>query len=109
MTFEEMQKIIQEMLSVQRDLQETQIKQQATVGDLAQRQEQFAQNIENQQNILQELIERYGDLAKNSERQQTILDQLIGYSINAESDRLDLQEQLNLLKQKVEKIEKQKS
>ena len=30
MTFEEMQKIIQEMLSVQRDLRETQIKQQGT-------------------------------------------------------------------------------
>ncbi|HAG80287.1 MAG TPA: hypothetical protein DCL61_03730 [Cyanobacteria bacterium UBA12227] len=91
MTFEEIQKTIEGMLAVQRDLQESQIR----LTEQSQRQQQ---TLERQQGILDQLAEQ-------SQRQQRILDQLIGYSINQESGQLDLQEQLLALQRRIERLE----
>lgn len=70
MTTEEIQRTIEQMLSVQRELQESQLK-----------------------------------LYEQQERQTKILNQLIGYSISAESGRLDLEEKMQLLENRVRRLE----
>ncbi len=70
MTFEEIQRTIEQMLSIQRELQEGQLK-----------------------------------LYEQQQRQTRILDQLIGYSISAESGRLDLEEKMTLLESRVKRLE----
>lgn len=84
MTFEEIQKTLETMLAVQKELQMTQLQQHST---------------------LSELIKQYGDLAEVSIKQKSVLDQLIGYSLSNESDHLDLQERLLALQTKVKKLE----
>ncbi len=69
MTVDEIQRIIEQMLSVQRELQESQLRiQESQLRD--------RQDIES--------------LIENSSRQQRLLDRLIGYSITTESNILDL-------------------
>jgi hypothetical protein len=70
MTFEEIQRTIEQMLGIQRELQEGQLK-----------------------------------LYEQQQRQTRILDQLIGYSISAESGRLDLEEKMTLLESRVKRLE----
>jgi hypothetical protein len=70
MTFEEIQRTIEQMLSIQRELQEGQLK-----------------------------------LYEQQQRQTRILDQLIGYSISAESGRLDLEDKMTLLENRVKRLE----
>ncbi len=98
MTFEEMQKIIEGMLAVQRELQESQL-------ELKERQLEFEESQETQKVVLDELIQQYGDLAKHSIRQREILDRLIGYSLTNESDHLDLEEKLQRLETRMKRIE----
>jgi hypothetical protein len=77
MTFEEMQQTLEQMLAVQRELQNSQLRLLK-----AQERQQQAQ-----------------------ERQQGILNQLVGYSLSNESDHLDLQERLNALEQRLRRLE----
>jgi polyhydroxyalkanoate synthesis regulator phasin len=70
MTFEEMQQTLEQMLAVQRELQNSQLR-----------------------------------LLEAQERQQGILDQLVGYNLSNESDHLDLQERLNILEQRLKRLE----
>ncbi|MBD2545109.1 hypothetical protein [Planktothricoides raciborskii] len=98
MTFEEMQKIIEGMLAVQRELQESQI-------ELKQSQAEFRASQEAQKDVLNELIKKYGDLAEQSIRQRDILDRLIGYSLTNESDHLNLEEKLQALEARIKRIE----
>ncbi len=79
MTPEEMQQTFQQMFAVQRDLQETQLRQLGAIEKL--------------------LVQ--------SERQERIMNQLIGYSIANESDHLDLEEKIRALGAKVKKLEDQ--
>ena len=98
MTFEEMQKILEGMLAVQRDLQEGQLRLQESQIELKESQER-------QRSVLDELIQRYGALFEHSERQQKILDKLIGYSLNNESEHLNLEEKLQTLEARMKRLE----
>jgi uncharacterized membrane-anchored protein YhcB (DUF1043 family) len=98
MTFEEMEKILEGMFAVQRDLQEGQLR-------LQERQEQLQESQERQRVVLDELIQQYGNLFEHSERQQKILDQLIGYSLTNESEHLSLEEQLQALDARRKRLE----
>jgi hypothetical protein len=107
MTFEEIQQIIQQMLAVQRDLQEGQLR-------LQERQEVDRQQIEQmlgiQRNLQEGQLQQLGTIEKiliQSERQERIMNQLIGYSITGESDRLDLEEKIRALGAKVKRLEEQ--
>ena len=84
MTVEEMEKIIEQMLGVQREIQESQLKLQ-----------------ESQLKLQESQVK----LEESQERQARILNQLIGYSISAESGRLDLEEQLAALERRVRNLE----
>jgi chromosome segregation ATPase len=106
MTFEEMQAIIGQMLEVQRDLQNKQLESQT-------RFEKIETSIEQMLEIGRDLQEGQLNLLDNAisslQKEQSMsrrIEQLIGYSIVAESDRLTLQEQINRLQQRVQKIEK---
>jgi hypothetical protein len=77
MTFEEIQLTLEQMLAVQRELQESQ---------LAQRQEIQA-------------------MLTYQERQQRLIDRPIGYSITNESDHLTLEERLNALDERIKRLE----
>lgn len=77
MTFEEMQRILEQMLAVQRELQESQISQRQDITQLLEAQQ----------------------------RQERLLDRLIGYSITSESNHLDLEERLNALERRMRRLE----
>ena len=119
MTFDEIQKTLEQMLAVQRNLQEGQLKLQE--GQLKLQESQLkleesqlkleANQVQLQEGqlqqklVLDELIQRYGNLAENSIRQKQILDQLIGYSLSNESEHLDLEERLRALETKFKRLE----
>jgi len=113
MTFEEMQKIIEGMLAVQRDLQESQLQFKESQLQFKESQLQFKESQlqfkesqETQKQVLDELVQRYGDLAQQSIRQKEILDQLIGYSLTNESEHLNLEEKLQALDARMKRFEK---
>ena len=126
MTFEEMQKIIEGMLSVQRELQESQLEFKESQLELKESQLElkerqlafeerqlkfeesqirFKESQEAQKFVLDELIQKYGDLAEHSIRQREILDRLIGYSLTNESDHLNLEEKLQTLEARIKRFE----
>jgi sialic acid synthase SpsE len=105
MTFEEIQQIIQQMLAVQRDLQEGQLR-------IQERQEVDRQQIEQilgiQRDLQEGQLQQLGTVERllvQSERQERIMNQLIGYSITGESDRMDLEEKIRALGAKVKRLE----
>ena len=108
MTFEEMQKIIEGMLSVQRELQDSQLKLKESQFELKERQLKFEESQEAQKFVLDELIQKYGDLAEHSIRQREILDRLIGYSLTNESEHLNLEEKLQALETRIKRFEEKK-
>ena len=112
MTFEEMQKIIEGMLSVQRELQESQLQLkerhlefEERQTKFEERQAKFEERQETQKFVLDELIHKYGDLAEHSIRQREILDRLIGYSLTNETDHLNLEEKLQALEARIKRFE----
>jgi hypothetical protein len=108
MTFEEIQQIIQQMLAVQRDLQEGQLRiQECQEVDRQQIEQILGIQRDLQEGQLQQLgtVER---LLVQSERQERILNQLIGYSITGESDRMDLEEKIRALGAKVKRLEERR-
>jgi hypothetical protein len=119
MTPEEIQTTLEQMLAVQRELQEGQLRLQEghirlqegyirlQEGDLRlqERQRKLQEDQEAQKAVLDGLIERYGNLSANSERQQRILEQLIGYSLTNESEHMTLEEKLEALQARVQRLE----
>jgi hypothetical protein len=81
MTFNKIQQTLEQMLVVQRELQESQIEHRQEIRDMVAYQE----------------------------RQQRLVDRLIGYSITNESDHLTLEERLNALEQRINQIESNNS
>jgi chromosome segregation ATPase len=135
MTPEEIQRTIEGMLAVQRELQNSQFKLQEEsqrqredfnlLREESQRQrEDFNLLREESQrqredfNLLREesqrqredinvLVQSIGQLLEVSNRHERRIEQLIGYSITSDSDRLDVQQQLLDLAKRVEKLENQ--
>lgn len=87
MTPEQIQETIQGMLSVQRELQNSQLRQLKEIQEINRTIQECNENIRND---IRELIQ-------NASQQQSIMSQLIGYSISTESDILTLQERMNNL------------
>jgi methyl-accepting chemotaxis protein len=119
MTPEEIQKTIEGMLAVQKELQESQFKLQENQANINQQIERNSQQIErnsqqierNSQQIqentqsINQLIQEIIHLTENSLRQDRRIEQLIGYSITGESDRLNLEERVMLLERRIKKLE----
>ncbi|NEP11947.1 MAG: hypothetical protein F6K14_17415 [Symploca sp. SIO2C1] len=114
MTFEEMQKIIEKMLSVQREIKASQPKFKKGQRELQEgqvefqkRQLKFEESQEKQKIVLYELSQKYRDLAEHSIRQREILDRLISYRLTNESDHLNLEEKLRAIEARRKRFENQ--
>jgi len=90
MTPEEIQKTIEQMLSIQRQIQETQLKNSTEISELS--------------TNMSDLSTKMSELIEHSRKQDKRIEQLIGYSITGESDRLDLEERVRNLERKVKKM-----
>ena len=88
MTPEEIQKTLETMLVVQRELQETQIKQSEDIKDL---------------------IAQGKDLIEQGKEQDRRIQQLVGYSISQAGDVLDVQMALKDIYARLSKLEGQQS
>ncbi len=112
MTPEEIQKTIEGMLAVQRELQEGQFTLQESQLELKETQQglqasqlefkEAQQQTDHQLNVIGEYLR---ELIQSQAEQGRRINQLLGYSLNAESDRLTLQERLILLENRVKKLE----
>lgn len=92
MTFEEIQKTIEGMLAVQKELQDSQLK--------------FAESLADQREETAELRESIRLLRDTSQSHERRIERLIGYSITGESDRLDTIEQLQNLERRIARLER---
>lgn len=119
MTFEEIQQALGQILAVQRELQNSQLRLQerqiedrtaiselrASSQDLRIASEQQRASIEALRDVSRELIERSVNQKSNLDQQERIISQLVGYSITNESDHLDLQERMQTLERRLKRVE----
>lgn len=91
MTPEEIQRAIEGMLAVQRELQNTQLRMSQEIADLKE-----------STGKLEESTRNLNEISLRHERR---LEQLIGYSISGESDRLDIVERLMSLERRINRLE----
>jgi hypothetical protein len=92
MTFEEIQQAIEGMLTIQRELQNSQLRLDAELGDLKEAQK-------NTLSAIDALVEH----GKTTDRR---IEQLIGYSINRERDSIDIQQDILDLRHRVVALER---
>jgi len=119
MTFEEMQALMREMLEVQRKLQEDSLRQLERAQNQSEQIRAQGEQIRAQGEQIQAQGEQIRELGQHAQavtdqiemlaelgtRYERRLNQLVGYSISAESDRLDLAERMLDLEMRVRKLE----
>ncbi len=98
MTPEEIQRTIEGMLAVQKELQNSQLRFDSSLDRLG-------QDISELRESISELRESVTDLKDVSQRHERRIEQLIGYSITGETDRLDLLGRLTTLERRVNRLE----
>jgi hypothetical protein len=100
MTFEEMQALIAGMLEVQRNLQESQLRDRQDILLLIEQSKQMSnlqRNLQDSQIRDRQDIELMLDKSRQQER---MIDRLIGYSLSYEADKLDLEQRMTELERK---------
>jgi hypothetical protein len=95
MTFEQIQQAIEGLLSVQRELQNSQLRFDTELGDLKEAQKQNLVAME--------------ALLEHSRATERKIERLVGYSITQESDVLDVRTDVLELKRRVTALEQEKS
>ena len=115
MTFDEIQATIEGMLAVQRELQESQLRQQQDSAKFERNIQSIHQELDRmlavqlelqvsqikQQQQNQATQKEIQDLLKAQQEQSRTVNQLIGYSLSNESDHLDLQERMKQLEERM--------
>jgi len=99
-TCEEMQAVIAGMLEVQRNLQESQLRDRQDILLLIEQTKQLATV---QRSIQEDQIRDRQDielLIERGKQQEKMIDRLIGYSLPYESDKLDLERRMTELERK---------
>ncbi len=91
MTFEEIQKTIEGMLAVQRQLQESQLELRSAQ--------------ERERETLQIMVEEMNRFIERSNRNERRIEQLIGYSITNESEHLDIEQRFRNLEARLNELE----
>jgi hypothetical protein len=99
MTFEEIQQTIEGMLSVQRELQGSQLRFEAELGDLK-------QSVGDLKDSQKQTLVAMDALLEHGKATDRRIEQLIGYSINRERDSLDIQQDILDLRHRVVAIER---
>lgn len=92
MTPEEIQRTIEGMLAVQKELQNSQL--------------EFRESLVQLRMDITDLKESTKNLNDISQRHERRIEQLIGYSITGEGDRLDLLGRLTTLERRVNRLER---
>ena len=98
MTFEEIQKTLEGMLQVQKDIQMQQLKNQDAIAQLTARQDRNDQQIAL-------LTENISNLNIISQRHENRLSNLYGYQMSADTDRLNIMQNLLEIKGRLDNIE----
>ena len=98
MTFEEIQQIIQEMLRVQRELQESQVRQSTEIEENSRQIQALREESQETSRQIQALIEQ-------GREQDRRIQQLIGYSISQAGDVIDVQMALRDIYARLSKLE----
>ncbi len=105
MTFEEIQQMLELLLAVQREIQESQLRNREDINLLIEQSRQSREDI----NLLIEQSRQSREdinlLIEQSRQQNKNIERLIGYSITVESDHLDLEERFATLERRVKKLE----
>ena len=98
MTFEEIQKTLEGMLQVQKDIQLQQLKNQDAIAQLTARQDRNDQQIAL-------LTENISNLNVISQRHENRLSNLYGYQMSADTDRLNIMQNLLEIQRRLINIE----
>ena len=93
MTFEEIQKTIEGMLAVQKELQLGQLKIQEAQ--------------ERERETIEIMVEEMAKLIEVSHQNERRIEQLIGYSITNESEHLDIEQRFRTLESRLNELENQ--
>ena len=122
MTPEEIRSTIEQMLSVQRQIQESQIRNTDNIARLEGQTQENSRLIRENTRLIQEngqLIREFArdtrediavlveEIAKLTVDQRDKFNQFYGYHIAADSDRLNIMERLNRVEQEVERLKQQ--
>jgi hypothetical protein len=99
MTFEEIQQTIEGMLSVQRELQGSQLRFEAELGDLK-------QSVGDLKEAQKQSLVAMDALLEHGKATDRRIEKLIGYSINRERDSLDIQQDILDLRHRLVAIER---
>ena len=112
MTPEEIQRTIEGMLAVQKELQNSQLRFDSSLDRLGQDISELRGSISELRGSISELRESTSELRESvtdlkdvSQRHERRIEQLIGYSITGESDHLDLLGRLTTLERRVNRLE----
>jgi uncharacterized phage infection (PIP) family protein YhgE len=101
MTFEEMQQTISSMLSVQRELQVSQLEFKQEMNEVKDSINVMKDSINSLKDTTESLERTTVNLVEIATKQNKRLDRLYGYSLDAERDRLDILERLIRLERRI--------
>lgn len=101
MTFDEIQTTIEGMLAVQRELQESQLRQQQESAKFERNTQAIHQELDRMLAVQRDLQESQIRLLAAQREQGRMINQLIGYSLTNETEHLDLQERMNQLEERL--------
>ena len=104
---------IKNLLEVQAELQQSQLRQESKINDILTISERHSEQIEDLRAInretLQTIRESHRDLAEIIEQSNRKIERqisnLVGYSLTAESDRLNIQERIRYLEKRIDRLE----
>lgn len=113
MTPEQIQETISTILKIQAELQQSQLRQESKINNILEIQENHSKEIEDLRAInretLQTIRESHRDLGEiieqSNRRIERQISNLVGYSLTAESDRLNIQERIRYLEKRIERLE----
>ncbi len=112
MTFEEIQKTLEGMLQVQKDIQMQQLKNQDAIARLTERQAQISTRQDRNDQQIALLTEKIALLTENisnlnviSQRHENRISNLYGYQMSAETDRLNIMQNLLEIQRRLNNIE----
>lgn len=110
MTPEEIRSTIEQMLSVQRQIQESQIRNTDNIARLeTQTQENSRLIRELATNTREDIATLVAEIAKQTVDQREKFNQFYGYHISADSERLNIMERLIKVEQEVEKLKRRQN
>ena len=109
MTFEEAQKIIDEILAMQKKMREMDLQHEESQQKWGESLPEIRVSLASQKIFLQKLSRKYGNLSDSFAHQKEIMDRLIQCQLKNQSDPLDLEERLQVLEETRQRIERDRS